>query len=364
MSNRVTERVSCEVCHTPLNRSRNFRARDPRCLLIASVTIVLVTIASSCDRAADRQEVVAYVALDAEFSESILAAFERQNEIDVRPVFDIESTKTVGLVNRLIAERNRTRCDLFWNNEILHTIRLQKLGLLQPFDPPPGFDVPASFRDPQGRWYGFAARARVLLVNKKLREETEPTSILDLADAERQHRGGMARPLFGTTATHAAVLFAIWGEDRAINYYRNVRDNSRIYSGNRQVAEAVARGEIDFGITDTDDAIIQIEKGAAVQIVFPDQGEGEIGTLFIPNTVCILKGAPHPAAARKLAGYILSAQVEAKLARGRSAQIPLRKDVKTRSRVSRHDVRPMEVDFAAAADAWDAAAEKLEALFR
>ncbi len=48
--------------------------------------------------------------------------------------FDVESTKTVGLVNQIIAEQKTPVCDLFWNNEIMHTVRLQKLGLLEPHD--------------------------------------------------------------------------------------------------------------------------------------------------------------------------------------------------------------------------------------
>src|SRR6476661_7022367 len=48
--------------------------------------------------------------------------------IIVRPVYDNEAAKTVGLVNRLIAEKNNPQCDVFWNNEELRTHQLAHDG--------------------------------------------------------------------------------------------------------------------------------------------------------------------------------------------------------------------------------------------
>ena len=65
-------------------------------------------------------------------------------------------------------------------------------------------------------------------------------------------------------------------------------------SGNKQVAQAVAGGKLAFGLTDTDDAMIEIENGMPVAIVYPDQGEGQMGTLFIPNTLAPHQGLAEP----------------------------------------------------------------------
>ena len=76
-------------------------------------------------------EVIVYTALDREFSEPILKEFENLTGIHVRAKYDVESTKTVGLTTEIIAEsKKRTRCDLFWNNEIVNTIRIDNLNLL------------------------------------------------------------------------------------------------------------------------------------------------------------------------------------------------------------------------------------------
>ncbi len=278
--------------------------------------------AAGC-RSKSETEVVVYSALDAEFSESILAAYGKDRHVDVRPVFDIESTKTVGLVTRIIHEQQRPRCDLFWNNEILHTLRLQEMGLLDTYESSTGSQLPESYRATDGSWYGFAARAHVLIVNTELvREEDLPRSIVDLVDPTWQGRVGIAKPLFGTTATHAAVLFANWGAEKAERFFREVKANARVLSGNKQVALAVGRGELAFGLTDTDDAIIEVENGQPVRIVYPDQAEDEMGTLFIPNTVCLIKGSPNPEEARQLLDYLLTPEVESTLALGRSLSFP------------------------------------------
>ncbi len=301
-------------------------------------------------------EVVVYAALDAEFSAPLLDRFTQRTGIRVLTKFDTESSKTVGLAQAIIAERNRPRCDVFWNNEILNTLRLAHRGLLAAYLSPTARAYPQAYRDPQGRWHGFAARARILVVNTDLvPAETLPRSIFDLAQPKWRGRVGMAKPLFGTTATHAACLFSVLGERRARDFFKQLKANEvRILSGNKQVAVAVAAGELAFGLTDTDDAIVELERGAPVTIVYPDTGPDELGTLFIPNTLAIIKNGPHPAEARRLVDFLLSPEVETALAQGPSAQIPLNPLVLARPRVETPGtVKAMQVDFDAAARMWD-----------
>jgi iron(III) transport system substrate-binding protein len=240
----------------------------------------------------------------------------------------------------------------------LHTLRLEKLGLLEPYQSPAAAEIPAAYRAADGTWCGFAARVRVLIVNTKLVPKEEwPRSVLDLADPKWKGRVGMAKPLFGTTATHAAVLFAAWGDDRAKQFFRRLKDNVQVLSGNKQVALSVGRGELAFGWTDTDDAIIEKDRGMPVEIIYPDQGPDGLGALFIPNTLALIRGSPNGEAARQLRDYLLSPEVEARLAQGASAQFPLNPAVTVRSRAAREQVlKQMPADFAAAARQWEPAA--------
>lgn len=303
-------------------------------------------------------EVVAYTSLDREFSQPIYDDYEKEKNVKVLAKFDAESTKTVGLTAALMAEKDKPRCDVFWNNEVLNTIRLEEQGLLESYKSPAGGAFPGFYKSKTHSWHGFAARARILLVNTNLvKEDERPKSIYDLADTKWKGKAAIAKPVAGTTATHAACLFATLGEDKAKSFFNSLVENDvQVLGGNKQVAQAVSAGQVAFGLTDTDDAIIEVEKGEPVVIIYPDREEGELGTLFIPNTVAIIKGCPHPEEAKKLVDYLLSAPVEEKLAACGSAQIPLSPLVKAKVRVETPlTVKPMAADFAEAAKAWDAA---------
>jgi iron(III) transport system substrate-binding protein len=339
--------------------------RNDRWEYAARVAALVVALAAGCRRE-PQSEVVVYTALDRMFSEPILQAFEKQTGIRALAKYDTEATKTVGLVQAIRAENGRPRCDVFWNNEIVNTIRLQREGLLTPYRPAAAAGIPDAFKDPDGYWTGFAARARVLLVNTNLVPAgEEPNSIRSLADPKWKGRAGIAKPLFGTTATHAACLFAAWGDAAARDFFRSLRENRvQIQSGNRTAARNVANGALAFCLTDTDDAIAEIESGSPVRIVYPDAQPGQIGVLFIPNTLSLIQNAPHPEAAKKLIEYLLSPDVETALAASKSAQIPLNPAVQTKPRVrTPAEAPPMKVDFARAAEAFASTAAYIEQHF-
>ncbi|OYP36962.1 extracellular solute-binding protein [Rhodopirellula sp. MGV] len=313
-------------------------------------------------------DIVLYCALDEVFARPIVAAFERstENEIGVVAKYDVESTKTVGLVNQIIAEQQSPVCDVFWNNEIMHTVRLQKLGLLKPRNWDVAAGWPSDMIASDGTWCGFAARARVLLVNtdKLPNKADRPTSVMDLADPKWKDNCAMARPLFGTTATHFAVLREKDGHDETIGLLEKIHDNAVILSGNKQVAQAVASGQVAWGLTDTDDAVIEKDNLRKVEIVFPDQQVDQPGAMRIPNTLSILKSASHPIASEQFADYIVSAAIEDRLAMGDSSQLPISRDSKFTPRVMPKDpVRWMKVDFEAAAEDWESWAKELMTIF-
>ena len=293
-------------------------------------------------------EVVVYTALDQIYSEPLLERFEKRTGIRVLPVYDTEASKTVGLVNRLIAERARPRCDVFWNNEIAQTLVLKQKGILAPYHSPAAEGIPSKYKDPAHFWTGFAARARIIIVNTDLVSAYHrPATIWDLADPRWRDQTAIANPLFGTTATHAAALFAKFGSKKAKDYFLALKENEVIVAaGNAMVRDMVARGEVAFGLTDTDDANGAIEDGRPVEIVIPDQDEGGMGVLVIPNTVSLIAGAPHENEGRKLIDFLLSPETEEYLARCRAAQIPLRPGVPAPGKVLKiSDLKVMDVRY-------------------
>jgi len=100
--------------------------------LIIIITACFFSTLPSC-RKTPRQnyrKVILYCSVDQVIAEPIIAEFERLTGIDVLPRFDTEASKTVGLVQRIRAEAASPIADVFWSNEIFHTIRLARESLL------------------------------------------------------------------------------------------------------------------------------------------------------------------------------------------------------------------------------------------
>ena len=281
----------------------------------------------SCQPKSGSQQVVVYISVDQVYAEPLVKKFEQQSGIQVLPVYDVEATKTTGLVNRIIAEKDHPRADVYWSGEFAQTLLLKDEGLLAAYQSGQAADLPDQYRDPQGYWTAFAGRARILLINNNLvSADRMPSSILDLVDnAIAPEQTGMAYPLFGTTATHAAALYANWGPQLAKTYYSQLAENGvRIVDGNSVVRDLVVNGDLAFGITDTDDACRAIEDGKPVSIVFPDQGADQPGVLVIPNTAAMVSGGPNPVQAREFIDFLTSIEVEQYLVDSGWSQFPLR----------------------------------------
>lgn len=119
----------------PSERTRFF------CVLVVCVLLVSVS-CSKKGASTEKKEVVVYTSLDKVFSEPVLEAFEQKTGIKVLAVYDSEATKTTGLVNRLIAEKEAPRVDVFWNSETGRTIVLKQKGILAPYESPSAADIP------------------------------------------------------------------------------------------------------------------------------------------------------------------------------------------------------------------------------
>lgn len=265
--------------------------------------------------------VTVYCAHDAAFAEPILKAFERETGIAVQIRFDEEANKSLGLTNLLLSERRNPRCDVFWNNQTLGTMRLQQAGVLQPYHSLAADRIPKRFKDADGHWTGFAGRLRVYLVNTEAMEATE-SAIQQLLSSDDLSRVAIAKPQFGTTLSHYSLLAAQQGLDWLKQWHADLhRRGIREVRGNSMTRDLVAEGVCDVGFTDTDDAFGAIDAGRPVQMLPVRMPSG--ATICLPNSVALIEGCAHPDAGRQLIDYLLSEAVEVKLANSPARQIPL-----------------------------------------
>lgn len=286
-------------------------------------------------------EVVLYTSADAPIARPLIEEFERTTGLRVAIVTDTEATKTTGLVERLMAERAAPKADVWWSNEALGTTALAEAGVLEPFasrsESELGGKWPTHLRATDRTWYGFAQRARVMAYNtNRVAKQNAPTRLRDLTRAQWSGKIGMARPQFGTTRTHVAAIVAMHGVDEARTFLTGLRDNGvRLYDGNSAVVRALSDGEIEIGLTDTDDVLAAKRNGWPIEMIFeaPDkagatrQGLPSVGPVVIPNTVAMVRGCPHPNEGRRLADFLLSERAEQMLAEGDGGNVPIRADL-------------------------------------
>jgi iron(III) transport system substrate-binding protein len=228
---------------------------------------------------------VAYCAQDQDYAEPILREFQKQTGVKVLPVYDSEAVKTVGLANRLIAERSHPQCDVFWGNEELRTRQLAAQNV---------------FRETNG-WAAFGYRSRRIVINtNRLSLAAAPRSLLDLTNETWRGKVALAYPQFGTTATHFHALRQYWGDAAWEAWCRAFAANKPLLvDGNSVVVKMVGRGEASIGLTDSDDISAGQQEGLPVASL-----PITVETLLIPNTVGVVHGGPHPAAGQKLFEYL------------------------------------------------------------
>ncbi|PYJ55987.1 MAG: hypothetical protein DME24_23610 [Verrucomicrobia bacterium] len=238
-----------------------------------------------------RQEVLIYCSQDQVYAEPILREFEQQIGIKAFAAYDSEAVKTVGLANRLLAEKDHPQCDLFWNNEELRTRQLAAKGVFE-------------------KWAAVGYRSRRMAVNTNaLSLAAAPRSLTELTNEAWRGKIALAYPLFGTTATHFLALRQFWGDERWQGWCRALAANRPfLVDGNSVAARLVAKGEAWIGLTDSDDIAAEQREGAPI-LALPLTEE----SLLIPNTIAVVRGARHAGTAEMLFEYLQRPEVVKKL---------------------------------------------------
>jgi iron(III) transport system substrate-binding protein len=294
---------------------------------VVTVLATLVAAGMSCDQKSgpSAATVVLYTSIDQPVAEQIVDAFRQSTGIDVRVVTDTEATKSIGLAERLRAEKINPVAHVWWGNEVFHTIALADEGHFAELSGTDLSRTDSKYIDPRRRWAGNGLRVRTLAVGEQT--GALKASIRTMLDPRFKNRIVMARPTAGTTAGHVAALYVAWGDATADDFFRRLRDNGVVMvGGNSVAASGVGSGQFDIGLTDNDDVFAAQRAGGELWGLIPDQGDTDIGTLAIPTTVAVVRRADLPAEANRLADYLLSESVERKLISIQFCQFGVRND--------------------------------------
>jgi iron(III) transport system substrate-binding protein len=311
---------------------------------------------AGCDRSrgSDSAVVVAYTSVDEPFARQVFDEFERGTGVRVEALYDTEGGKTTGFVRRLQREASRPQCDVWWSGEVFGTIELARAGLLEAYESPAAADIPPAWKDPKHRWTGSAARVRVLAYHtQRVRPGDLPATWRDLADTRWTNRLALANPQFGTTRGHLAAIFAYEGTDFGRAFVQLLRDGgAQIADGNSHAVRLVLGGAADICATDSDDVWVAQRRGEPIGLIYL-RLDADHPPLWIPCSTAVVRGGPNPAAARRLADFLNSAEVERLLARSDSRNVPVRETLRAELGIA--GSAPEPVDFERVADALPAA---------
>jgi iron(III) transport system substrate-binding protein len=241
-------------------------------LLTLTLLIALFTACAKSERV-----VIVYTSHDQIYAEPLLAEFTKETGIKVLPVFDSESVKTAGLAQRLLAEKENPRADIFWSNEEMNSRRLVERGALD-----------------ADSWARAGFRTRRVVVNTNFVPLADaPQTVDELTNTKWSGKIAVAYPLYGTTAAHMVALRQSWGEARWKKWCEALAANRPfIVDGNSMVVRMVGQGEAWIGLTDSDDFAAGLRNGLPIA-----SAPLKEGSMSIASSVALVKGAPHRAEA-------------------------------------------------------------------
>lgn len=238
----------------------------------------------------------------------ILATFTEETGIQVNTAF-IDS----GLIERLQAEGTRSPADLILTVDIANLNAIVTADLTQPLTTDTiTANIPAEFRDADGRWIGLTSRARIVYAAKGRVDPSEITSYEDLADPKWADRICIRSGLHNYNIALLSSFIAHHGAEVAEEWLTGLKANlARKPQGNdRAQVKAIWAGECDIAIGNTyymgqmlSDPE-QAEWANSVNVLFPVIG-GD-GAHVNLSGVALTANAPNRDEAVQLIEYLTS----------------------------------------------------------
>lgn len=266
---------------------------------------------------------VVYTARSEALNNAVIPEFEKDTGIKVEVVV----AGTGELLKRAQSEKDNPLGDIFWvadqtmlassSDLFMEYISTENDNMLDAFQNKTGFFSPA-FADPT-----------VMIVNTDLKGDMKLDGFADLLNPELKGKIAFGDPVNSSSAFQSlmAMLYGMGKDgdplsDEAWAYVDQFIANldGKMCNSSSQVYKGVAEGEYVVGLTWEDPAANYVKEGAAVEVVFPEEG-----AIFPGESVQILKGCKHPENAKKFVDYMLSEKIQNAVGANLTVR-PLRKD--------------------------------------
>lgn len=282
-------------------------------LAVTAVFILVAAVAAGCASAVqapkggesknEASRLVIYSGRKEPLIKPVLDNFEKETGIKVT----LRSGGASELANAIIEEQKSPGADVFIANDAGTMEMLREKGLLQPNGSPALKAVPEDLRAKDGAWTGVSARTRVIMYNTQLVKESElPKSIKDLADPRWKGQVAMAASSNESVIGHITALRLTMGDAGTGELLKSLMANrTQSLKGHTEVRKAVGSGEFKLGLVNHYYYHLQKKEGSPVGVIYPDQGEGQMGVPVNVAGAAIIKGAKNSEAARKFIDYLI-----------------------------------------------------------
>lgn len=253
-------------------------------------------------------EMTLYYSNSTDWADPIIQEFEDQTGITVNLVQD----GTSSLFARIKAEAGNPQADVVWGG-VIDTYRANE-ELLQKYTPSTAAELKDEALDPNGYYTGFDMGPMVMVYNTELVDKADaPAKWADLLDEKYKGQIACADPTSSSSsfACAMAIMLAYGTEDgKGYEFIENLVKNldGKIIDSSSGVYKGVADGEYMVGLTYEEAALRYMESGAAIEIVYPEEG-----TSSSPSGCAVVKDCQNPASAQKFVDYLSSKEVQAQL---------------------------------------------------
>ncbi len=268
-------------------------------LLVMVLLLVPVLAFSGGSSEKKGKSVVLYSAHTQEIIDALVPRFEAATGIKA----EVVKLGSGDVVSRVRAEKDNPQCDVIWsiggeqleaNSDLLEEYIPKEWNMIDPV-----FKVGTN-------WLPYTGIVMVFIVNTDIvPENLTPRRWTHLSDPRLKGQVSSARAdKSGSSYMQLATVLNIY-KDRGWDVYKGILANFVLSGSSSAVPRFVNDGELAVGITLEDNAYRFVQGGGPVKIVYPEDG-----TTAAPDGMALVKGAPHPDAAKVFIDWALSKETQ------------------------------------------------------
>ena len=255
------------------------------------------------------EEVVVYSSRNEHLIKPLFDRFTEQSGIEVRYLTD----KAGPLIQRLAAEGRRTPADLLITVDAGNLWQAAEKGVLASLESAAlEKHVPASLRDPQGRWFGLSQRARTIVYSTERVDPVQITTYEALAEPQWKGRVCLRTSKKVYNQSLVATMIARHGEQKAEQIVSGWVDNLAVapFSNDTKTMQAILAGQCDVAIVNTYYFGRLQQQDPSIQLALAWPNQQTSGVHVNVSGAGVTRHAKHPEAAQQLLEFLASAEAQ------------------------------------------------------